>query len=330
MLIAGIVLASGEVWSQQRRFILGIFRKFGIGKSKFEHQIEDESRAFIEEVALLKGECFDPTHLLQNAVSNVICAIVFGKRFEYSDEKFKYWLKLSNEHVKTTVKNLPLIFLPSLRYFPRAKKTAQYMLDNFFKLRDFAAEAITSHKRDRDPDHPRDFIDSYLQEISSNQEEDSSTKFSKLNENTLTATIIQLFSAGTDTTALTLRWAILYMTIYSDVQSRIHKEIDELVGRNRFPKLADKPALKYTQAVLLELQRMASISRLGVFHTCSKTTTVRELTIPQGSIVVSNLWAVHRDPEVWSEPFKFKPERFLDKNGDVITREELIPFSIGE
>ena len=328
----GIAVANGELWSQQRRFIHGIFRKFGIGKSKFEHQIEDESRAFIEEVTSLNGEWFDPTHLLQNAVSNVICAIVFGKRFEYSDEKFKYWLELSNRHVKLSVSNYPVIFLPSLRYLPRGANVFRDMLNNFSKLCNFAAEAIVDHKRHRDPDHPRDFIDSYLQEISINQEEASGSdvKFSRLNDGTLTATIIQLFSAGTDTTALTFRWLILYMTIDVAIQARVHEEIDAVVGRNRLPKLADRPNLKYTQAVMLEIQRMASISRLGAFHKCSKTTTVRGLTIPQGTVVVPNLWAVHRDPEVWPEPSKFKPERFLDKNGDVVTRDELIPFSIGE
>ncbi|XP_072036985.1 cytochrome P450 2U1-like [Amphiura filiformis] len=150
-----------------------------------------------------------------------------------------------------------------------------------------------------------------------------------LTEFSLTVTIKQMFIAGTDTTALTLRWAMLYMALNPTIQKNVHDEIDEAVGRNRLPKLADKPNLQYTQAVLLELQRMASISRFGVPHACTKTTTVRGFTVPEGFIVVSNLWAVHRDPDLWPEPWKFKPERFLDDKGQVVNRDELIPFSTG-
>ena len=93
-------------------------------------------------------------------------------------------------------------------------------------------------------------------------------KYPKLSEDTLKVTIMQLFGAGTDTTALSMRWGVLYMTRYPDVQTTVQEEIDSVVGRDRLPKIADKPFLKYSQAVLLEIQRMASISRLGGFHAC--------------------------------------------------------------
>ena len=45
---------------------------------------------------------------------------------------------------------------------------------------------------------------------------------------------------------------------------------------------------------------------------------------------MANLWGLHTDPDVWDDPLKFKPTRFLDENGKVANREELIPFSTGE
>jgi cytochrome P450 len=42
-----------------------------------------------------------------------------------------------------------------------------------------------------------------------------------------------------------------------------------------------------------------------------------------------NLWSIFRDPKVWPEPEKFKPERFLTEKGEAVKAEELIPFSIG-
>ena len=328
--IVGVVLANGEVWSQQRRFTFGIFRKFGIGRAKFESKIADESHAVIEEIASYKETPFDPNHLLINAVSNVICSVIFGKRYEYSDDKFKYFMAVSTRQLQLSVKHLPVIFIPALRFLPFAAKALKETTVNFFKLQKFAAEHIHNHKSDFHPEEQRDYIDSYLHEIHLNEEGDIRGKYPKLSEDTLKVTIMQLFGAGTDTTALSMRWGILYMTRYPDVQTAVQEEIDSVVGRDRLPKIADKPFLKYSQAVLLEIQRMASISRFGVFHRCNKTTVLQGLTIPEDAIIVSNLWAVHRDPELWKDPCVFRPERFLDDNGDVCNREELIPFSIGE
>jgi len=45
--------------------------------------------------------------------------------------------------------------------------------------------------------------------------------------------------------------------------------------------------------------------------------------------VLINLYAVHMDPKVWKDPEIFRPERFLDSDGQVIGRESVIPFSLG-
>ncbi|XP_072036991.1 cytochrome P450 2U1-like [Amphiura filiformis] len=323
-----VILTSGERWNQERRFILEIFKKFGIGRSKFEDQIENESKCLIEEITQLKGEQFDPNHVLVNAVSNVIVSVIFGKCYEYSDERFKYFLKLGTRQTKDIITNILFVFLPFLAHLPFIKKVYTDMENAGLELHAFVGGIIKNHKRDLDTEIHRDLIDAYLSELRVN-ENGSSGKLSMLTEFSLTVTIKQMFIAGTDTTALTLRWAMLYMALNPTIQKNVHDEIDEAVGRNRLPKLADKPNLQYAQAVLLEIQRMASISRFGVPHACTKTTTVRGFTIPEGFIVVSNLWAVHRDPDLWPEPWKFKPERFLDNKGQVVNRDELIPFSTG-
>ena len=75
-----------------------------------------------------------------------------------------------------------------------------------------------------------------------------------------------LFFAGSETTATTLRWMLLYMAAHPAVQARAQAELDEVTGRNRFPRLADRPSLPYTEAVLCELQRVNTIAPVGVPH----------------------------------------------------------------
>lgn len=52
-------------------------------------------------------------------------------------------------------------------------------------------------------------------------------------------------------------------------------------------------------------------------------------TIPKGTVVLPNLWSVHRDPTEWDDPDSFNPTRFLDEAGKLLRKECFIPFGFG-
>ncbi|XP_030807011.1 cytochrome P450 2C19-like isoform X3 [Camarhynchus parvulus] len=84
----GIIFSNNELWLQVRRFSLTTLRNFGMGKRSIEERIQEESEYLLEEINKTKGAAFDPTFMLSCSVSNVICSIVFGKRYDYKDKKF--------------------------------------------------------------------------------------------------------------------------------------------------------------------------------------------------------------------------------------------------
>ena len=86
--------------------------------------------------------------------------------------------------------------------------------------------------------------------------------------------VANLFAAGSETTATTLRWGMLYMMAHPKIQSRVQKELDDVTSRNRFPRISDKPDLPYTEAVLCEIQRIGTIVPLALPHRCSEDTTL--------------------------------------------------------
>ena len=122
---------------------------------------------------------------------------------------------------------------------------------------------------------------------------------------------------------------MLYMGRYPEVQAKVHKELDQVVGEGRVPSLDDKPSLPYTEAVVMEIQRYASIVPQGVSHTVTKDVTVNGFTLPKDAMVVPLMKELLQG-SYWEDGETFRPERFLDSDGKCKKDDHLIPFSIGE
>ena len=92
----------------------------------------------------------------------------------------------------------------------------------------------------------------------------------------------------------------------------------DVIGPSRHPTLKDQQDLPYLRATLLELGRFASVAPLAVPHKSMKSCKLQQYTIPKDTEVWVNLWALHHDENLWDEPFAFKPERFLDADGQLV------------
>ncbi|XP_072035591.1 cytochrome P450 2U1-like [Amphiura filiformis] len=296
----GIVMGTGAPWYQQRKFTAVTFSNFGIGKSPFQDQIAEEVKTMAAEFNKFEEKPFDPMMLLTNATSNVICAV----------EKIG--------------SGLFQVFIPAFEYLQSTIDDELLQINS--EQKEFIGGIISDHKNTFDPDNLRDYVDVYLNEIQRSQ---GSPKSSELNDHNLVATLVQLFVAGTETTSTTMRWILLYLIANPDIQLRVQNEIDHVVGRNRLPRLADKSQMPYTQATIHDVQRISSVPIMGLPHMASRDTTVKGYTIPQGSIVVPNIFKVDHDPVAWNQPWELKPERFIDENGTFCPSENVMPFSVG-
>ncbi|XP_071477324.1 cytochrome P450 2U1-like [Diadema antillarum] len=191
-------------------------------------------------------------------------------------------------------------------------------------LNRFVLDMIESHKQTFDPADTRDFIDLYLKKMTGTKGSDSS-----FDVNNLTASITDLFLAGTETTATSLKWSVMFMMDNPDVQERVQAEIDKVVGRSRLPTLDDRKDLIYTNAVLLECMRLGTVAPLGVAHTALEDATLGGYSIPKGGVLFANIWQILRDKRYWDQPEEFKPERFLSRDGQLLKVDEFVPFSTG-
>ena len=117
---AGVIFSDGPAWKEHRRFALMALRDFGMGKRSMEDPIKEEALAFVAELKKLKGAPINVQNLMNATVSNVICSIVFGKRFEYDDEEFLKCIDNMNSIITTGATALlgEHINIPFLRDLP--------------------------------------------------------------------------------------------------------------------------------------------------------------------------------------------------------------------
>ncbi|XP_022541445.2 cytochrome P450 2J4 isoform X1 [Astyanax mexicanus] len=321
----GLLYSSGHKWRNQRRFALSTLKNFGVGKKTLENSILQESQYLCEALQTQQGFPVDPHHILNNAVANIICSLVFGHRFEYDDHYFHQILQYSDDAFQLPATNSGRFYnwFPTImNWLPGKHQTA---FNNLYKVKNFIQEEIEKHKQERNRDNPRDYIDCYLEEIETCK--DSRAEFTEEN---LMWCVVDLFGAGTETTTNTLKWAILYMAKYPTVQEKLQAEVDQVIGQTRLPSMEDRALMPYTYAVIHEIQRFANIIPFAPPRVASKDTTVAGYHIPKGTMVLPLLNPILHDRNEYSTPDQFNPGHFLDENGKFLKRENFIPFSVGK
>uniref|UniRef100_A0A665TEK8 Cytochrome P450 2J6-like n=1 Tax=Echeneis naucrates TaxID=173247 RepID=A0A665TEK8_ECHNA len=318
-----IIFTNGHSWKEQRRFALFTLKYFGVGKRSLESSILNEFIYLSKEFANEKGKPFNPHYIINKAVSNIICSLVFGQRFDYCDEKFLKMTHLLDKVIQiegSIWTQLYNAFPMLMKHFPGPHHTVQKIYSEILKL---MKTEIDQHKKDLDPSEPRDFIDCYLNEIQKVMD-------SFFHEETLVMCLLDLFVAGTETTSTTLRWALLYMAKYTEIQEKVQAEIDRVIGQSRQPSMEDRPKLPYTDAVIHELQRISNIVPLSLPRVTKREVQLEGYKIPKGVTVIPNLTSVLFDKSTWETPYTFNPGHFLNKEGKFVKQAAFIPFSLGK
>uniref|UniRef100_A0A8C3SG64 Cytochrome P450 n=1 Tax=Chelydra serpentina TaxID=8475 RepID=A0A8C3SG64_CHESE len=328
----GVVLARyGHAWKEQRRFALSTLRNFGMGKKSLEQRVTEEAGFLCSAIRSEKGRPFDPHFLINNAVSNVICSLIYGERFDYDNKKFQRMLHLFEQVLNEDAGFLPqvtrkIVLLMVVPWLLRIPGVPQSIFRSQKEILDFIDELVKEHRTTWNPTQKRDFTDAFLQEI----EKAKVHAGSSFNDNNLRLVTTELFTAGTETTSTTLRWALLYMLLHPDIQYKVQEEIDKVIGRDRSPQMEDQANMPYNNAVIHEIQRYGDIAPVGMLHMTYRDTELQGFFIPKGTTVITNLSSVLKDETVWEKPHQFYPEHFLDADGQFVKREAFLPFSAGK
>jgi len=267
---------------------------------------------------------------IQLCVGNVINQVLFGYIFVHgtpSAERFLHFVDIITRFLTDLISKETVFYQawPWLIHVPLINRTYKRMEREYHhSYMRFIMKEVEAQRREFSPTAPvTTFVQAYLAEIDKGVN-------SHLCVEQLYTVVSDFWFAGVETTATTLRWALLYMVKYPDIQAKVYDEIQRVVGHDRYPAMSDKPAMPYMTAVIHEVQRLPGIVGMN-FRITDSAQTIADHSIPPDTAYLLLLVRAMTGPQ-FDEPQEFRPERWLSEDGVTIRKEllqYLIPFSVG-
>ncbi|KAL1400253.1 hypothetical protein pipiens_007585 [Culex pipiens pipiens] len=345
----GIICAEGNLWRDQRRLSSEWLRKMGMTKfGPARATLEARIVAGVNELVQdLKSEsekvfAFDPAPFVHHILGNLLNDLVFGLRYDRDDETWRYLQHLQEEGVKHIGVSMAVNFLPFLRHLPASKRIIEFLLNGKAKTHKIYDSIIEERRRAlpedagsdggdqegkvNDPTNGDCILTNFVQETR-RREAAGRPELAFCSDAQLRHLLADLFGAGVDTTFTSLRWLLLFVALDRDVQQRLRRELCAL---QREPTLNDMDSLPYLKACVAEAQRLRTVVPLGIPHGTVSDTNIAGFKIPKGAMIMPVLWAVHMNPDLWSNPDRYNPDHFLDESGQYVAPAHFLPFQTGK
>nr|AWX67427.1 flavonoid 3'-hydroxylase 6 [Salvia miltiorrhiza] len=318
----------GPYWRQARKMCL--MELFSARRlESYEYIRAEEMNSLLKELFGLSGRPFMVKDCLSTLSLNVISRMVLGRRYldggdsaVVSPEEFK---KMLDElFLLNGVLNIgdliPYINFLDLQGYVKRMKAVSKKFDRFLE------HVLDEHEaRRRTTDYAsRDMVDVLL-----DLAEDPALEV-KLQRHGVKAFTQDLLAGGTESSAVTVEWAISEMMKKPEIFDKAREELDRVIGQHRWVKEDDMPTLPYIQAIVKETMRLHPVAPMLAPRIARHDCKVDGYDIKKGTQVLVNTWTIQRDPSIWENPNEFNPDRFIGKNIDVKGQDfELLPFGSG-
>jgi len=315
---------SGEPWKKHRSIVSQVMHTFILGKTDMlESWVLEEATDLANIFISSGGKPFDPDLYMPRATLSFIQRLIFGKRGSINNPQEDLdFIKTAHSGKKlnqgaaslTKLQLMPAIWLPFI-LLSCWKPLLDFVLIAP-PLERYLGKNIKQHQQSLDLENLRDITDGLLK-ASSELTESDRNNLGLSEADIVNGSLMQFVGAGTEPTSIMIRWALLYIITYPNIQAEIHKELDEVVGREQ-PRLEHRGKLTFMAAFLNEVFRHSSATTLPAFvYATSGDTTLESYFIPKNTPLIVNYYGLTRDERYWQEPEQFNPYRFLDRNGSL-------------
>nr|QTM97413.1 Cytochrome P450 [Sitophilus oryzae] len=319
----GITGTDGELWKEQRSFLVSHLRALGFGKNIVEDMVKHEICDVISKIDQnLKN--VDIAVVLAPSVLNILWHLTSGKDLK-GDENIDNLLKLLHKRAKAfDMSGGTLNLYPWIRFIAPEGSGYSLLKKINSEINKFIAETIKEHKNKWRDGQCDDVIYAYLNEMQKKQVKDNN-----FTDDQLVMVCLDIFLAGSTTTTNTINFAFWSMIMYPEIQEKVHQCLTNAF-HDKDISYSDRTLVPYVEAVLLECQRYFPVVPVIGPRRVLRKTSLDNYVIPKDTTVLINIYSVHHDKEYWKDPETFRPERFLDSQGNLQNTERVLTFGLGK
>ncbi|RLN30421.1 Cytochrome P450 71D7 [Panicum miliaceum] len=316
---ADVAFASGAHWGPLRKMCVVKLLSSSRVKS-FAPVRREETRALVGRIAgQPPGTAVDLRPMFEALSSAVVSRAAFGETFEHRGAILKEGLKLtSGFNLSDHFPSLSFLDVVTRRRLRRVHRQVDEILEDIIGER-------KKLRQEKSKDTMENMLDVLLDAM---ERQDMEVPITQDN---IKAVIMDMFAGGTETTSKTIEWALAELMKNPKEMAKVQEEVrtkmkvgETYLGDNNVGQLS------YLKLVVKETLRLHMPAPLLVPRVCKEQCRLGGYTIPAGSRVVINAWAMGRDPSYWEDAEAFRPGRFLDRNVDFKgTSFEFLPFGAG-
>ncbi|OAY33699.1 cytochrome P450 81Q32 [Manihot esculenta] len=317
----------GDHWRNLRRIVaVEVFSNARL--NKFLSIRKDEIKRLIIKLSHRSSQDFAKVELrslFKELTFNMIVRMITGKRYYGDDvgdkEEARQFRALIVEVISYAGASNPRDFLPILNWIDGGRFEKK-LISMGKRTDEFVQRLVDEHRNKKDNSESRNTMIDHLLALQETEPDHHTDEIIK-------GLAVSMIFAGTDTSAVTLEWAMSNLLNNQQALMKARDEIDTQVGSEC---LLDEPhvsKLPYLQNIFKETLRLYPAAPLLGAHEASDDCTIGGYDVPRGTIVLVNAWAMHRDPTLWDDPLKFKPERFDNGGGEGFNTYKFTPFGTG-
>ncbi|XP_070574467.1 cytochrome P450 1A1-like isoform X2 [Ptychodera flava] len=293
-----------KFWQFRRKLGAKTIRKYASGP-ELERLFQKEALPrLLKAIEEKNEEPFQLKTLIMLTIVNIVGAMCFGKQYDLEDQEFQEIVKVTKNTLDNFGNGLMGDVMPILRHVPTPSVVMARR--GVLKWLGIIQKHVDDHmdKFQNDNTNTQDLIDELLKSRT-DEATISSGKAYRLDSTNLRQITSNLFG------------------------EKVRREVDEVIGQDRLPALTDRKNMPYCNAVINETLRIRSIAII-IPRCTTCDTAVGGFLLKKGTWVFCNTWKIHMDETVWSKPEEFRPERFLDKHGQLLHKpDNFIPFGMG-
>ncbi|CAI9087717.1 OLC1v1021862C1 [Oldenlandia corymbosa var. corymbosa] len=314
----------GEYWRQLRKIcVVELLSSKRV--QSFRPIREEEVHKFVAGVYTNQGSVVNLSKMLCSYTYGLTARVAFGKKNKYQEE----FISLIMEATKMTSGFAIADVYPSVKWIqvisemsPKIKRMQKLLDKTFDNI--FGEHKERSRQETVEGEAKEDLVDVLL---SVQKSGDFGTPLSLDN---IKAVLMDIFSAGSETSSTALEWILSELVKSPEAMKKTQEEVRTAFDASGNVHESGIHELKYLQLVIRETLRLHPPVPMLIPRESSEQCSINGFDIPEKTRVIINAWAISRDPEHWTYPDKFIPERFLDSAIDYQGKDfKYIPFGGG-